>query len=312
MHDAIIDNMKLINSMFPEKQFIKQGKYYSAGERITMYKNILNYLKDKPQLYEPSTAPFWDDVNISKYMLEAHLNPSVEAASRQLNYIKKSVEWISSMFKQTSGKKLLDLGCGPGIYAELFSEMGFQVTGIDFSKRSIEYAVTNANLNGKNIDYIYKNYLDIEYHNEFDLITLIYCDLGVLSPKERRVILDRIMNALKQDGILILDGFTKNQLSDVPEKQDLYYADAGFWCSKPHVCIQRNYHYIETNNYLEQYVIISEDNCDCYNIWNQLFTMKSLSDEIKSAGFEKITFYDDVCGKELSDKSKTICAVAQK
>jgi len=40
--------------------------------------------------------------------------------------------------------------------------------------------------------------------------------------------------------------------------------------------------------------------------------MKSLSDEIKSAGFEKITFYDDVCGKKLSDISKTICAVAQK
>ncbi|MBP1927173.1 SAM-dependent methyltransferase [Sedimentibacter acidaminivorans] len=277
-----------------------------------MYENILNYLKDKPQLYEPSTAPFWDDENISKYMLDAHLNPNIEAASRQLDFIKKSVEWIRSMFKKTSGKKLLDLGCGPGIYAELFAQLGFQVTGIDFSKRSIEYANRNAYLNEKNIDYIYENYLDIEYRNEFDLITLIYCDFGVLSPNERKVLLNRIMNALKQDGILILDGFTKNQLSDVPEKQDLYYTDAGFWCSKPHVCIQRNYHYIETENYLEQYVIITEDNCDCYNIWNKLFTMKSLSDEIKSAGFEKTTFYDDVCGKELSDISKTICAVAQK
>lgn len=277
-----------------------------------MYENILNYLKGKPQLYEPSTAPFWDDENISKYMLDAHLNPNIEAASRQLNFIKKSVEWIGSMFNKTSGKKLLDLGCGPGIYAELFSEVGFQVTGIDFSKRSIEYAITNANLNGKNIEYIYKNYLDIEYNNEFDLITLIYCDFGVISPNERRVILDRAMKALKQDGILILDGFTKNQLDKVPEKQDLYYADSGFWCSKPHVCIHRNYHYIETKNYLEQYVIITEDNCNCYNIWNQLFTAKSLSDEIKSAGFEKITFYDDVCGKKLSDNSKTICAVVRK
>ncbi len=277
-----------------------------------MYENILNFLKDKPQPYQPSTAPFWDDENISKYMLDAHLNPNIEAASRQLNFIKKSVEWISSMSNKTSGKKLLDLGCGPGIYAELFAELGFKVTGIDFSKRSIEYANRNACLNGKNIDYIYGNYLDIEYRNEFDLITLVYCDFGVLSPNERKSLLKRIINALRTNGILILDGFTKNQISDVPEKQDLYYADSGFWCSKPHVCIQRNYHYIETNNYLEQYVIITEDNCDCYNIWNQLFTMKSLSDEIKSTGFKKITFYDDVCGKELSDISKTICAVAQK
>ncbi|WP_312810974.1 hypothetical protein [Sedimentibacter sp.] len=81
-----------------------------------MYENILNYLKCKPKLYEPSTAPFWDDENISKYMLDAHLNPNIEAASRQLDFIKKSVEWISTMFKNTSEKRLLDLGCGPGIY----------------------------------------------------------------------------------------------------------------------------------------------------------------------------------------------------
>ena len=288
----------------------KNNKRYIEG--INMYENILNYLKDKPQLYEPSTSPFWDDENISKYMLDAHLNPNIEAASRKLDFIKKSVEWISSIFNKTSGKRLLDLGCGPGIYAELFAELGFKVTGIDFSKRSIEYANRNAYLNGKSIDYIYGNYLDIEYRNEFDLITLIYCDFGVLSLNERIALLNRIMNALKQDGILILDGFTMNKLSDVPENKDLYYTDAGFWCSKPHVCIQRNYHYVETKNYLEQYVIITEDNCDCYNIWNQLYTMKSLSDEIKSAGFEKIAFYDDVCGKELSDISKTICAVVQK
>lgn len=279
---------------------------------ITMYEKVINYLKSKPPLYEPSTASFWDDENISKYMLDAHLNPNIEAASRQLDYINKSVEWICSMFDNTSGKKLLDLGCGPGIYAELFSEAGFEVTGIDFSRRSIEYAIKNSEINSKNINYIYKNYLDIEYSNEFDLITLIYCDFGVLSPNERSILLNKIKNALKQDGILILDAFTQNKLTDIPEKQDLYYADDEFWCAKPHVCIQRNYHYIETKNYLEQYVVISEDNCDCYNIWNQLFTMKSLSDEIKSAGFENITFYDDVCGKKLSDTSKTICAVVQK
>ena len=36
---------------------------------------------------------------------------------------------------------LLDLEvCGPGLYSELFAESGYQVTGVDFSKRSIDYA----------------------------------------------------------------------------------------------------------------------------------------------------------------------------
>ncbi|MDF2505094.1 hypothetical protein [Clostridium sp.] len=37
MHNSIIDNIKLINAMFPEQQFVKQGKYYSAGERENYY-----------------------------------------------------------------------------------------------------------------------------------------------------------------------------------------------------------------------------------------------------------------------------------
>ena len=37
MHNAIIDNMYLINTMFPEQKFTKQGKYYNAGERNNYY-----------------------------------------------------------------------------------------------------------------------------------------------------------------------------------------------------------------------------------------------------------------------------------
>lgn len=37
MKNVVIDNMELINIMFPEQQFEKQGKYYSAGERENYY-----------------------------------------------------------------------------------------------------------------------------------------------------------------------------------------------------------------------------------------------------------------------------------
>lgn len=38
-----------------------------------MYQRILDYLKEKPALYAPGTALFWNDSHISKGMLEAHL-----------------------------------------------------------------------------------------------------------------------------------------------------------------------------------------------------------------------------------------------
>ena len=78
--------------------------------------------------------------------------------------------------------------------------------------RSIEYAVEQAKSNHKDIKYVYMNYLDIDYENEFDFVTLIYCEFGVLPTAERAKLLIKIRKALKKDGFLILDGFTENKI----------------------------------------------------------------------------------------------------
>ncbi len=276
-----------------------------------MYKKILEYAKEKPPVYTPSSEKFWDDEYISKQMLEAHLNPDFDGASRKHSFIKQSVQWIESLCENKSEKKLLDLGCGPGIYAELFEEKGFIVTGIDFSKRSISYAKENAKSKQKNIEYFYQNYLTMDYENQFDVVTLIYCDFGVLNPKERLELLGKIKRALKPRGVLILDGFTKLQLSVSMEKQLMEYYVSGFWNPTPYVCIQQNFHYDKPEVFLEQYLVITEEECNCYNMWNQIFSKDSLMEELQQAGFDKMEFFDDVCGKTFSGDSNTICVAAK-
>jgi len=272
-----------------------------------MYSKILKYISDKPSVYSPSTSAFWNDSHISKHMLEAHLAPDVETASRKFLSVQKSVDWIAKLCNPQEKKDLLDLGCGAGIYTELFYKAGFNVTGIDFSKRSIEYATKNARTH---IKYLYQNYLEIDYESVFDIVTLIYCDFGVLSPSNRQLLLKKIKKALRKDGILILDGFTNRNLDDFSETKSIEYHDKGFWNAEPHICIKRNYLYPDTQNYLEQYVIITQEDCQCYNIWNQCYCRESLSTELKAAGFKSIALFDDVCGTPLSNTSKTICAVA--
>lgn len=160
---------------------------------------LLNILQHRPAPYERETYPFWDDAHISKGMLEAHLSPDTEAATRKPDFVHRSAQWIAGL-AQGSRPRLLDLGCGPGIYAELFHEAGFDVTGIDFSRRSIEYAQDQSEEKGSGIKFICSNYLGIDYDNVFDIITLIYCDLGVLSPTDRALLLAKIHQALKPGG----------------------------------------------------------------------------------------------------------------
>ena len=105
-----------------------------------MNDKIIDFFRQEVPVYQCNTKAFWDDEHISKGMLAAHLDIGNDGASRKLSTIQKSVNWISEQYLDPDHRKLLDLGCGVGIYSELLHNMGFTVTGIDFSKRSIEYA----------------------------------------------------------------------------------------------------------------------------------------------------------------------------
>ncbi|WP_373080464.1 class I SAM-dependent methyltransferase [Fusobacterium varium] len=277
-----------------------------------MNKKLMNYLKEKPIEYASSSKKFWDDEHISKFMLKAHLSPDEEGASRNHTFIEKSAEWITSLIEDISNRKLLDLGCGPGIYAEKFYNKGFDVTGIDFSKRSIEYAVDSAARKNMEIKYKYMNYLEIDYDAEFDIATLIYCDFGVLSPDNRKILLKRIYKALKPGGILILDVFTEKFYEKFQEKIEITYENSGFWSDEPYSCIQRNNIYRESMVALEQYIIITENQCEYYNIWNHIFSKNSIRKELEMGGFSGFKFFNNVAGEKESQNNSTLCIYAEK
>ena len=99
-----------------------------------MITKLNKYLK-KPHLYAPSTGEFWNDEHISKEMLAAHLNPDLEAATRKHEFLDHSVEWITKIAPPSQYKSLLDLGCGPGLYAERFNKAGYSVERPPLYKR---------------------------------------------------------------------------------------------------------------------------------------------------------------------------------
>lgn len=273
---------------------------------------LLSFLASPPPLYAPSSAPFWDDEHISKQMLDAHLAPDIDAASRSHAFIRRSAEWIAGLYAPCAGKRLLDLGCGPGLYAELFADAGFSVTGIDLSRRSIAYARERAEESGHPIEYILDSYLSLEREEEFDIAVMIYCDFGVLCPADRKELLSRVLRALKPGGLLVLDAFTAKELSGFVEGRTAEYSEGGFWSPEPHLCITTDRLYPETDNYLEQYVIVTANGCERYNIWNQVYTADSLGRELSDAGFGDIRFFGDIAGSPVSEGSSTICAVCRK
>lgn len=273
-------------------------------------------LMKRPALYEKGTCnqtEIWTDEHISKGMLDAHLNPNLDAATRPHSYVQEIAKWIRSVAPPDRHPTLLDLGCGPGIYTELFHAAGYQVTGVDFSKRSVVYAINSAKEKGMQIKYRVQDYLTLDYTSQFDVITLIYYDFGVLSPGDRQVLLEKIRAALKPGGLLIFDVYTPQHLAEREESTSWGYESQGsFFSPQPHICLSEFLLYKEKRVLCDRHIIISDQGVKSFNIWEHTFTKDELSQDLSTAGFAVKGIYGNMAGAEYCENGKEMCIVAKK
>ncbi len=260
-----------------------------------MFKELVQYAA-RPTLFAKGTANFWDDPHISKHLLAAHLNPNWDAASRRPATIAKTVEWLANYLPQQAS--ILDLGCGPGLYAERLARLGHKVTGVDFSHRSIAYAKASAQDKGLSIDYVYKNYLEIDYHERFDIVLLIYCDFGALVDAERDLLLQKVYAALKPGGVFIFDVFTDQFSGSIEERQSWEVADEGFWAEGPHCVLSQSFHYPEQKVLLRQDIVLRDDGShDVYRTYDHYYSESDLIALLNNCGFVNHSFSYNVIGE---------------
>ncbi|MEN6622501.1 MAG: hypothetical protein ABFD50_13225 [Smithella sp.] len=95
----------------------------SAALYLTMFDNTsmfeqLEKINSRPEPFEFYTAcDLWTDKYTSGQMLKFHLDEKIDASSRNIAFIDRSIDWIVSHFNIKAGKKIADFGCGPGLYA---------------------------------------------------------------------------------------------------------------------------------------------------------------------------------------------------
>ena len=146
-------------------------------------------------------APLWNDDYISLHMLNAHLDDSHDKASYNSILRMQVVEEIISQCRLKKNSTILDLGCGPGLYAQEFAKRGIDYTGIDISNQSLGYAMIHKGEYQDNIHYIHDDYSTYEFQDQYDCISMIWCDFGALSPTVRDSMLNCINKTLKKDGM---------------------------------------------------------------------------------------------------------------
>ena len=274
----------------------------------------LERINRRPQPFEFYTArELWTDEHTSKQMLSYHLNEESDVSSRNSAFIDRSVEWVTSHFEVRAGTKIADFGCGPGLYAERLARKQVDMTGIDFSKRSIQYAQEVARREELSINYINQNYLDFETEDRFQLILMIMCDFCALSPKQREQMLMKFHTILQSDGYVLLDvyslhAFEQGEEAAICESNLLN----GFWSPNDYYGFLNTFKYEREKVVAEKYTIIEANRTRTIYNWLQYFSPEALEKEFVQCGFTIENFYSDVAGSPFDPATAEFAAVAKK
>jgi SAM-dependent methyltransferase len=270
-------------------------------------------LQHKPEPFTPGEPLFWNDPHISSQMLRFHLDPNTEAASRRPETIDRSVTWLIDTLSLQAGDSVLDLGCGPGLYTSRLARAGLRITGVDYSHRSIEYAVQYARENNLAITYRYENYLDLPDENQFDAAILIYGDFCPLNPEQRSRLLQNVYRALKPHGRFVLDVSTRVLRKKYGQRNGWHALESGFWKPGPHLVLEEGFDYPEQSLWLDQYTVVEADGkVSVYRNWFQDYTPETIHTELEQNHFAVESLWGDLTGSPHTPEGEWIGVIAQK
>ncbi|MEZ4713614.1 MAG: class I SAM-dependent methyltransferase [Caldilineaceae bacterium] len=213
---------------------------------------------------DPQPAPWaegdnipWHEPEFSRRMLAEHLTQAHNAASRRFEIIDAHVAWMHAELLRERPARILDLGCGPGLYSNRLARLGHGCVGIDFSPASVEYARTTATQEALDCTFVLSDLRQADFGAEFDLVTLIYGELNIFRPADARKLLRKMQQALKPGGLLLLEPHTYAAVHSFGDALPRWSSSTGgLFSTQPHLVLTENMWQPETQTTTRRHYVV--------------------------------------------------------
>lgn len=140
---------------------------------------------------------------------------------------------LISYLKPSPDATFLDLACGKGRHSLFLNKKGYDVTGIDLSKNSIECAKTMEN---DKLHFYVHDMRKLFRTNYYDYVLNLFTSFGYFdNEKDNLATISTVSKALKPGGILVLDFFNAKKVIGSLKKEETKTVDGIEF--KIHKCI---------------------------------------------------------------------------
>lgn len=258
-----------------------------------------------PQPWAEGEKIPWDDHGFSERMLQEHLSDQHDAASRRPAIVDAHVEWIHNDVLGGRPSRVLDLGCGPGLYTSRLARLGHECVGIDFGPASIRYATEAAEAEGLNCRYVEGDIRAADYGNGFDLVMLIFGEFNVFRPEDAESILRQARAALTAGGQLLLEAHTFRAVHLIGSQPSNWATStSGLFSDRPHLRLEESFWNETRKAATERYYIVDAETAEItrYAASMQAYNDSEYRAMLSEAGFHLDSRYGSLEGeREVED-----------
>ena len=254
----------------------------------------------KPKPWAEGEKIPWNEPAFSRRMLHEHLSQEHDLASRRAIAIQKHVDWIHSKVLSGRPARILDLGCGPGLYTALLAKSGHECTGVDFSPASIEYAREYAQKMHLHCSYQLQDIREADFGSGYSLGMFIFGEFNVFKPEEAQKILNKVHAALQPGGSLLLEVHTFEVVHQMGlQPAGWYSSKAGLFSDRPHLCLQENFWEADQSVATQRFFIVDAQTCQVtrFAASTKAYTNQQYLDMLIICGFQNIAFYPSLLGE---------------
>jgi len=237
----------------------------------------------------------WDDPAFSARMLREHLDESHGAASRQTAERAKLIDWLWSALSLKPGSHLLDITCGPGLYAVEFARRGCVVVGFDFGPASVAYARELAAAQGvtDRCTIIQQDVRQMAVADaSFDAATILYGQMAVMTRAEAQTLLTRTAQALRPGGRLCVELLNPDRV-DKKDSNWWFTDDTGLWGDAPFLHLGERFWLAEEQLSVERFHILHLETgeMDVVELCDQVYQPDEIVAMMQTAGFKAVTVH---------------------
>jgi SAM-dependent methyltransferase len=249
-------------------------------------------------------------------MLREHLDEAHGAATRQAAERAAQLDWLWERLSLELGSRVLDLTCGPGLYAVPLAERGAHVTGVDFSPASIAHArrlALEAGVGGC-CQFVEVDVRDYEPAAEsFDAALFLYGQLAVFPRDEAAKLLRKTASALRPGGRLCVELLDPRRI-DKKDSSWWFTDDTGLWGERPFLHLGERHWDEATRTSVERYYILHLDDgaMDEITLCDQAYETEEMAGMMRAAGFATVTSYPAWDGLPLYDAEEWVVYVAER